>query len=278
MEALSKDIRYALRQLRKAPGFTATVVLTLTLGIGVTTAIFTLVYDVLLRPLPYPEANRLAVMEEVVAEFRDMYPRLPMNANHFENWQRNNRTIESMAMMEDQSMPMGLGGHPLQVEVVSATPGIFSVLRIAPKLGRAFTVQEAQPGHEHVVILTNDLWRTQFHSNAGIVGQTITLDGFPYTVIGVMPPSFHLPIISILEDANTNGEKPAEALIPMAFSKDRLDEAMGDFNYFGVARLKPGISLAQATAEINSLQHTISASLPADEKGTLSAHRGQFDR
>jgi predicted permease len=271
MQTLFQDLRYALRQLRKAPGFTVTAVLTLALGIGATTAIFTLVYDVLLRPLPYKQAEQLVVMEEVVAEFRDIYPKLPVNANHFVTWQQNSHSIQSMAVMGEDSMPLGMGGHPLQVDVVSATPGIFSVLSSTPQLGRAFSTQEAQPGHERVVVLMNNLWRQEFQSDPGVLGKTITLNGFPYTVIGVMPRSFHLPIVQAIEGTNTDRAKPIEALVPMAFSKDQLQEAMGDFNYFGLARLKPGVSIAQANAEINALQHTISVGLSADEKGTLSA-------
>ncbi|HEX5236178.1 MAG TPA: ABC transporter permease [Silvibacterium sp.] len=271
MQRLFQEFRHALRQLRKAPGFAVTAVLTLALGIGATTAIFTLVYDVLLRPLPYPSPQRLVIMEEQVAEFRDIYPKLPVNANHFTEWQQNSRDIQSMAVMEQESMPLGIGGHPLQVDVVRTTPGIFSVLDVAPQFGRAFAPQEAQPGREHVIVLLNDLWRTQFHSNMGIVGHTVTLNGFPYTVIGVMPRSFHLPIAQSLAGPNTDHARPVQALVPLAFSKDQLDEAMGDFNYIGLARLKQGVSVAQANAEINALQHTISARLPADEKGTLSA-------
>jgi predicted permease len=272
MQTLLQDLRYALRQLRKAPGFAVIAVLTLALGIGVTTAIFTLVYDVLLRPLPYSHAEQLVVMEEQVAEFRDIYPKLPMNANHFVMWQRNSRDIQSMAVMEEDSMPLGVGGHPQQVDVVRTTPGIFSVLSAGPQLGRAFTPQEAQPGsHENVAILMNNLWRTQFNSDPAIVGHAIKLDGVPYTVIGVMPKSFHLPIVQDLPRPNADHANPVEILIPKVFSKDALEEAMGDFNYFGLARLKPGVSVAQANAEINALQHTITASLSADEKGTLSA-------
>lgn len=270
MHTFVQDLRYAWRQLRKAPGFTVTAVVTLALGIGVTTAIFTLVYDVLLRPLPYTHAERLVVMEEHVVEFADLFPKLPANANHFVTWQDNAHSIQSMAVMNQNSMPLGMGGHPLQVDVVSATPGLFSVLSTYPQLGRGFSSQEAQPGHEHVVILMNDLWRTQFHSDRAILGKTVTLNGFPFTVIGVMPRSFHLPIVEAIPGDNADRAKPVEALVPLAFSKDQLQEAMGDFNYFGLARLKPGVSVAQATAEVNALQHAISAKLPADQKGTLS--------
>jgi len=173
-------------------------------------------------------------------------------------------------------MPLGMGGHPLQVEVVSATPGIFSVLSAAPQLGRAFNAQEAQPGHEHVAVLMNNLWRTQFQSDPGILGKSITLNGFPYTIIGVMPQSFHLPIVQTIASPDAGRAKPVDALVPMAFSKDQLQEAMGDFNYFGLARLKPGVSVVQANADINALQHTIISSLPADERATLSAVLSPF--
>lgn len=271
MQTLFQDVRYALRQLRKAPGFTLTAVLTLALGIGATTAIFTLVYDVLLRPLPYTHPEQLVVMEEQVAEFRDLYPTLPMNASHFLTWQRNSHSIQSMAVTEENSMPLGMGGHPLQVDVLNATPGIFSVLNVAPQLGRAFVAQEAQPGHEHVVILMNSLWRQQFQSDSQVLGKTVTLNGFPYTVIGVMPQSFHLPLMQTRLGPNTASAKRVEALAPLAFSKDQLEEVNGDFDYFGLARLKPGVSAAQANAEINALQHTIAEGLPADSKSSLAA-------
>ena len=271
MQTLLDDLRYAVRQLRKSPGFAITAVLTLALGIGATTAIFTLVYDVLLKPLPYSRPEQLVVMEEHVAEFRDIYPTLPMNANHFAVWQQHSQSFQSMALMEQASMPLGLGGHPLEINVLTASPGIFSVLDSMPLLGRAFSPQEAQPGHEHVVVLMNSLWRNQFQSDPGILGKTITLNGFPYTVLGVMPPSFHLPHIQVFAGQDSSQSQPVEALLPMSLSKDRLQEAMGDFDYFGLARLEPGVSVAQASAEINTLQRTIMGNLSAEEKATLSA-------
>ena len=270
MRKLLDDLRYAMRQLRQSPGFTLTAVLTLALGIGATTAIFTLVFDVLLKPLPYTLPGQLTVLEEQVAEFRDIYPKLPMSANHFDFWQRNSHSFQSMAAMEQDSMPLGIGGHPLKVKVVRATPGIFSVLGVAPQIGRAFAEPEAEAGRDRVVVLMNDLWRTQFGSDPAILGKTITLDGFPYTVAGVMPPSFHLPVTKDLAN-NTDSALPVEALLPKVFTKDQLAEAMGDFNYFALGRLKPGVTVAQANAEIDALQHSISASLPPNPKGTLSA-------
>jgi predicted permease len=271
MQTLLDDLRYAARQLRNSPGFSITAVLTLALGIGATTAIFTLVYDVLLKPLPYTHPEQLLVMEEQVAEFRDIYPTLPMNANHFVFWQQHSQIFQAMAVMQEERMPLGLGGHPLQIGVLNATPGIFSVLDSKPRLGRGFSLQESQPGHERVAVLMDNLWRQQFQSDPAILGKAITLNGFPYTVVGVMPPSFHLPHIQNFASQDSNHPQPVEALLPMAFSKDLLQEAMGEFDYFGLARLKPGVSLAQANAEINALQHTITGSLSGEEKATLSA-------
>ena len=268
---LLQDIRYALRQLRKSPGFTLAAIVTLALGLGATTAIFTLVFDVLLAPLPYAHPDRLAVMEEQVAEFRDMYPTLPMNASNFTFWQQNSRSFQSMAVMEENAVPMGTSDAPQKIGVLSATPGIFSVLDVSPSLGRAFTPDEAQPGRDRVAVLMDGLWRRQFHADPAILGKTVTINGFPYTVIGVMPESFHMPHTQITKSADAVRPQPVEALLPMTFSAEQLRERIGDFNYFGLARLKPGVTLAQASAEINGLQRTITASLSANEKGTLSA-------
>ncbi len=121
------------------------------------------------------------------------------------------------------------------------------------------------------MILTYDLWREQFGGDPGILGKTISLNGFPYSVIGVMPQSFRMPLVETLAAlGSTNRPLAIAALVPLAFSKERLAEQMGDLNYFGLARLRAGISIAAATADLNALQHTIAANLPADEKATLS--------
>jgi predicted permease len=271
MGKLAQDIRYAFRQLRKSPGFAVVAIVTLAIGIGATTAIFTLVFDVLLKPLPYAHPGRLVVLQEKIAEFKDIYPVLPVNANHFMNWQQHSHSFAAMAAMDPDSVPLGAGGHPLQVNILRSTSGIFPVLDVTPEIGRGFTAEEDQPGHERVVVLMHDLWKQQFHSDPKVLGKAVMLDGYPYTVIGVMPQSFHLPDVQTFANSDTVHPKLTEAIVPIAFSRDRLQEAMGDFNYFALARLKPGVSAAQANAEINALQHSISAGLAADEKGTLSA-------
>ena len=120
----------------RSPGFTIVAVMTLALGIGATTAIFTLVYDVMLRPLPFAQPDRLVTIEEKVAEWSNIYPTLPVSANHFTFWQQHNRSFDSMAVCNKIPRPLGAGGRPLQVGVLSATPGIFSVLQVQPQMGR----------------------------------------------------------------------------------------------------------------------------------------------
>jgi predicted permease len=272
VERLLQDARYALRQLWRSPGFSIITMMTLALGIGATTAIFTLVYDVMLRPLPFPQPDRLVTLEEKVAEWSNIYPTLPVSANHFVFWQQHSRNFASMALMEQTTVPLGGGGRPLQVEALLATPGIFSVLQVQPAQGRGFTVDEAQTGHGYVAVLTYGLWREQFGGDPNILGKTILLDGFPYKIIGVMPQSFHMPSIQTLDSIGSrNRHLPIGILLPLEFSTARLAEEMSDLNYFGLARLKAGISIAVASAELNALQHSISANLPADEKATLSA-------
>jgi putative ABC transport system permease protein len=276
------DLKFAIRQLRKSFGFTLTAVLTLALGIGATTAIFTLVYDVMLRPLPFSHPDRLVEIEEKVAEWSNLYPTLPVSANHFNFWQQHNRSFDAVAVMREYSLPLlpqrgnsqetavrGADERPLLVGVLNATPGIFSVLQVQPQLGRAFTDDEAQ--HGRLVVLTYNLWREQFGADKDIVGKTIQLDGFPHTVVGVMPQTFHMPSVETMASiANTTRRESLGVITPLTFSKDQLAEEMGDLNYFGLGRLKPGVSVSSATADLDALQHTISANLPPDEKASLS--------
>lgn len=264
------ELRLSLRSLRRAPIFTLTTLLILAVGIGATTAIFTLVYNVLLKPLPYAEAHRLVVIEERAAEFQSMFPTLPASANHFEDWQRNARGFEAMAAMEMRTWPMGTGAQPVQVSVLQSTAGIFPTLRAVPALGRIFTAQDDQPGHERVVVLLDSLWRSQFNADPQIVGRTVQLNGYAYQVIGVMPRGFYLPALHGVI-VGSSAQIAPQAMVPMAFNAETLAERMGDFNYVALARLRGNVTGPAAQAELDSLQHGISATLPADSYATLSS-------
>lgn len=279
VERLILDLRYALRQLNRSRGFTIVAVMTLALGIGSTTSIFTLIYDVMLRPLPFPQSNRLVTIEEKLDEWSNLYPVLPVNANHFTFWKHYSRSFDDIAVMTQGSVPMGSSGRPLQIGVLAATPGLFNVLGVQPQLGRGFSTAEAQKGNDRFAVLLYDLWREQFAGDPSILGKTIRLNGFPYTVIGVMPPSFHVPAVQTLASVGETHRPLSVGVIePLSFSKERLAEGMGDFNYFGLARMKAGVTIAAAAADLNALQQQISAKLPADEKGNLSVHLESFQR
>ncbi len=247
-----QNFRYALRRLRRSPGFACTVMLTLGLGIGANTAIFSVVYGVLLKPLGFPDAQQLVAIREGIATYeRD----LPVNANHLVFWQRNARSLSGIAALRTGTMPLG-GAQPEEIGVAQITANLFSVLAVQPRMGRAFAPEEAKPGHNDVVILTDGLWKRRCAADPSIVGKAVVLDGKPYRVSGVLPASFSLPRSSVLT------EKPVQAFVPFGWSADVLEEIEGDHNYFAIGRLKAGITPGQATAELNVLQRSISARSP----------------
>ena len=271
-EQIMRNARQAYRQLRRSPAFTLHSILTLALGIGTTTSICTLVYEVLLKPLPFNGASQIVTLQEKVAEWTSLAPALPVSANHFSYWRRNSRSFESMALMQEGAQPMGLGDHPEQTGVLVATPGIFTVLRVSPALGRSFTESEAVPGRDNVALLTDALWRNRFQADARVVGKTIQLSGISYVVIGVMARSFYMPDINATGSiGEADKSVPLGVIVPLSFSAKRLAEQMGDLNYFGLGRLRDGVTVGQATDDLNRLQGDISHGLPAGQAATLSA-------
>lgn len=247
MELWLRSFRYASQRLRRSPGFTATVILILALGIGANTAIFSVVYGVLLKALGYPQPRQLVVIRENIVPTD---PNLPVNANHLMFWQQNSHSFDGISALRTESLPLG-GAQPEEIEVAQTTGNLFSVLGIQPRIGRAFLAGEEKPGHNDAVILTDALWRRRYNADPQIVGKSIILDGKPYRVVGVLPAKFSLPNARLIQ-----------AYIPFGWTADVLEEIEGDHNYFSVARLKNGVSLAQAGAELNALQREISRRAP----------------
>src|SRR5215469_4243028 len=195
------DAKFALRQLRRSPGFAISAIITLAFGIGATTAIFTLVDGILLRPLPFPDHDRLVAVDTV--EFApgatttnpDAGYAIHSSYPNFFDWQRQNRSFESLASYDYQTRliarPNGDGAQVINCGRVSAN--FFSTLGVTPEIGRTFTAEEDQPGHR-VVILSHELWVSLFASSPDVVGQTVKISDQPSTVIGVMPAGFHYPL------------------------------------------------------------------------------------
>jgi len=254
MSGLFQDLRYALRQLRKSPGFTAVAVITLALGIGANTAIFSVVNGVLLRPLAFKNPGQLVRIWHVppAKSFPGMTTFAVSTANYLD-WQRQNQVFERMAIYNYHGFTLTGGQKPEQVDASAVSSGFFATLGVQPMLGRVPSPEEDQPGRSNVVVLSHRLWQDQFGSNAGIVGHNINMDGQSYLVAGVMPPSFRFPDF-------------AQMWTPMAWT-DKERAVRGEHHSIVVARLKPGVDLKQAQAEMNTISSRLEQQYPEDNKG-----------
>ena len=236
-----QDIRYAVRMLRKSPGFTAVALLTLALGIGANTAIFTIVDAVLLRPLPFKDPSKLVMLNESIKSLG--YPEVPASPPDIAVIERTQKSFTSLGAFQNKDFDFSGGGEPERVTAASVSASIFPMLEVQPLLGRTYTEQEDKPG-THVAVLSYGLWQRRYAGRANIVGQIIDLDRIAYTVIGVMPKNFQFP----LPGPKYNNE-PAELWVPRAFTPDEL-QGWGDGYSNGVlARLKRGVTFNQAQAD-----------------------------
>jgi predicted permease len=260
MHGLLSELRFTIRQLRRSPAFSAAALFTLAFCIGANIVMFSVVRNVLLRLPDYNQPQQLAVIREEIHAGPDSFSDLPVNANHLLYWRQHAQSFQGFAAIGTESLPLGGGGQPEQVGVAQHTANLFSLLGVQPILGRTLLPAEEQPGHD-VVLLTEGLWRRRFAADPNIIGRAIPLDGRPYTVIGVLPSSFALPNPQLLGGLlGTN--HALEAFVPFGWTADQLSEIEGDYNYFGIARLKPGVSVAQAEAEMNTLQQAIATQTP----------------
>jgi predicted permease len=236
-----EDIRYAVRMLRKSPGFTAVAVLTLALGIGANTAIFTIVDAVLLRPLPFKDPSKLVMLNESLKSMG--YPEVSAAPPDIAVMERTQKSFTSLGAFRNKDFDFSGGGEPERVTAASVSASIFPMLGVQPLLGRTYTEQEDKPG-THVAVLSYGLWQHRYAGRANIVGQIIDLDRIPYTVIGVMPKNFQFP----LPGPKYNNE-PAELWVPRAFTADELQGWGDGYNNGVLARLKPGVTFNQAQAD-----------------------------
>lgn len=245
-----QDFRYAIRILRKSPGFTAVAILTLALGIGANTAIFSVVNSVVLQPLPFPQPDQLVVVDETtqqsvakgVVRGSDSYL-------NFLDWQRQSKSFSAMAAYQYDDLTLTGHGEPVVVHGAIVTAGLFPTLRATPLLGRTLEPPDDIKGAAHVVLITEPFWRGQLGADPGILGKTIELDREAFTVIGVMPASFGFP------DQNPRGQ----FWIPIEQSPDYakfLDSHDSSFLTV-IGRLKPGVTVAQARAEMTSLMQAL---------------------
>ena len=244
------DLKFAFRQLLKNPGFTAVAVLTLALGIGATTAIFSVVYAVVLRPLPFPDSERLVAVWTQTPQF----DRLPMSAANHRDLKSQATVFEEVGILSrTANFNLTGDGEPERLAATRISASLFPLLRVIPALGRGFTEEEDQPGQDHVVILSHGLWQRRYASDPNIIGKMIRLEDIPHTVVGVMSPEFQYP---------TRG---VQIWTPLTFVPADFRTRTG-YTYLTVARLKTGITLQQAQAEVNFISTRLAQQHPGSNK------------
>jgi putative ABC transport system permease protein len=244
MHSFYQDVRYAVRMLLTNPAFTAIAMTTLALGIGANTAIFTVLNAVLLRPLPYSDSAQIVRLYETF---------LPkgwgnLSVPNLKDWNEQNQVFEGIAAYSTGSRTLQQGTNPERINAIAANANLFSVLRTNAMLGRTFAPDEDQPGKPPVVVLSEALWRTRFKADPDIVGRTIQLDSVPHTVIGVMPKSFYFP---------PRSSQPSTVWVPLQYTPDSLN-ARGNHMLFAVARMRPGVTVQQAQAQMNNVSQNLS--------------------
>ncbi|MGA7257030.1 MAG: ABC transporter permease [Terracidiphilus sp.] len=259
MHKLISDLRLVLRQLRKSPGFTATAVLMLAFGIGATTAIFSIVDGVLLRPLPFADPDRLVTLgDQLAGTDWGEHDSGPVTAPEVVTYQRETHAFESLGGYGFTGYELSGIGQPAQINASRMTPSVFTVLGVAPLMGRVFTAQE-DTQKVQVAVLSYGTWKDRFNGDPRVLGKKILLDRKPYVVIGVMPRSFEFPLFP-------GHQFRAELWVPMSFTADELaPEADADWFLLMVGRLKPGVTPAQAAADANRVAAQIMRSYPPDE-------------
>jgi len=256
MESIIKEVRYGLRSLLKHPGFTGIAVLTLALGIGANTAIFSLVNAVLLRTLPFREPDRLVMVWED-ASFAGFPRNTPAPAN-YADWKVQNQVFEEMAAFDQRSFNLTGDGEPEKVQAYGVTANFFGLLGIKPVLGRTILPEEDQPQASKVVMLSYSLWQRRYGGEQSVIGRDLLLNGEKYTVVGVMPAGFQFM------------ESYIGLWVPIAFTSEELAQRGG--HYLTVfARMKPGVTLAQANVDVRTIQQRIAHDYP-DQAAQLGAY------
>jgi len=255
VETIGQDLRFGLRMLRKSPGFSAVAVLTLALGIGANTAIFSIVNGVLLNPLPFPHAEQLVVLHESKPNFEFGSISYP----NFQDWRKNNHTFSSMAVARGYYFSFTGTGLAEQLDGEFMTADFFETLGVKPLVGRTFTQAEERPGAGPVVLISEGLWRRKFGASRDVLGKSISLEGQSYTIIGVIPAGIHLSVLSF---------RSRDVYVPIGqWRNPGLTERSAGLGIRAIARFKPGVTLEQANADMAQVTQNLAMAFPEVDKG-----------
>ena len=242
METLLKDIRYGVRASLKHPGFSAIVILTLAVGIGASTAIFTVVNSVMLRRLPYRTADRIVAIQEVNQDGK----RVQVTAPNFLDWRAQNTVFEQLAAIRSGNGNLTFSDQAERIDLAQTSANFFDVFGVGPQLGRLFIQADEQAGHQPIIVLSDVLWRRRFGADQGIIGKPLTLDGKTYTVVGIAPAGFQYP-------DKTEAWLPPLKLAPELNERMDVTQNRGMGYLSAVALLKPGVSVQQAASEMDTI-------------------------
>ena len=251
MQTLLQDFRYGIRMLLKNPGFTGSAVLTLALGIGATATIFYWLNQAILKPLPFPNARNLVLLSEVWQE--KGWGRSEVSFPTFADWQQQSVALESMAACASASLQLTSKNVTEALRGLEVSTSFLKVLRQTPLLGRDFFPEEGQPGGNHVVILSHELWQRRFEGQSDVVGTSLDIEGVPHTVVGVMGDGFHFPY-------------DTQIWRPLVLSPERVARR-GKRSLLVIGRLKPNISLRDAQAELSGISGRIARRFPETNRG-----------
>ena len=259
LETLAQDIRFAWRQLRRSPGFTVTAVLTLALGIGGNTAVFSIVNGVLLNPLPFTHPEQLVGLHESKPNFENGSISYP----NFLDWRKNNHSFSWMAVARGYSFTVTGRGDAEQVNADFISSGYFSLLGVRPILGREFMQTEDQPGAPPVAMISEGLWRRKFSASRSILGQNITLNGKNFSIVGVVPASL---------EVRTQGFRNQDVYVPVPqWSNSILMNRGAGLGFHGIGRLNPGVSVEQARADMERVTRNLAEAYPDTDRGIAAS-------
>ncbi len=270
-DMLIQDLRYSLRAVCQAPAFASVIILTLALGIGANTAIFSVVHAVLLRALPYQDPAKLAIVWSPNRFLNVGLDELPTSAGDFYDWQAQSRNFSEMAAFRGRPFNLsGTGDIPIRVNAITATGDFFRLFGVSPAFGRTFTREEDSPGKRQVAVVSDGLWRRQFGSDPNIVGKSVHLNGEVHTVIGVMPREMRFPQGAELPAFYGFAGQP-DVWVPLGLSPEERHNRLSH-NLFVIGRLAPGVSPAQAQSEMAALQARIAEEHAANGSRGWGAH------
>jgi putative ABC transport system permease protein len=261
MQTLIKDIRYGIRSLLKTPAFTAIAIVTLALGIGANTAMFSVINAVLLRPLPYNQPDRLVTIWEESPQ-RGLYE-MPISLANMRDWIDQNHTFDQISAYTFTNLNLTGAGEPARLSAVRTSANLFPLVGATPLLGRVFLPEEDREGANRVVILSHGVWQSHFGSDSAILGKSLTLNNQSYTVVGVMPASFQFPVGFGYLGRVLN--EPTDLYVPLApTSKETV---RGSYSFFALGRLKPGMTITQARADMTAIESRLEQQYPDGNSG-----------